>query len=207
MVSFVQGENRLTLHKEIMYRHIAWMTALRHQLRLSKSWEHTDERVKGLYVPTICEDYKNRLAVELHQFLSADELSSVKRKTNVATQILRIQSERLQDLRDQNHFDDFRHMEFHQLITNLYTEQGKTERIKNFPFYRIHLRGADTLHKVNPEDSVLQNRIYIFSMFYRGQSDFNSNPTIMKYYKQDISKATWPKKNVEVDVLEKDVEL
>ena len=29
----------------------------------------------------------------------------------------------------------------------------------------------------------------------------------MKYYKQDISKATWPKKNVEVDLLEKDVEL
>ena len=38
--------------------------------------------------------------------------------------------------RYQGYYDDFRHMEFHQLITNLYAGQGKAERIKNFPFPR-----------------------------------------------------------------------
>ncbi len=142
VVSFVKGENSHVLQKEIIYRHIAWMTALRHQLRLSRPWEHTKERVKGRYVPTICEDYTNRLEGELSLYLSKDELASLSGKTNMATQILKIQSVRLQALRDQNYFEDFRHMEFHQLITNLYAEQGKAERIKNFPFPRQYASTA-----------------------------------------------------------------
>ena len=43
--SFVQGEKASELQKELIYRHIAWMTALRHQLRLSRPWEHTKERL------------------------------------------------------------------------------------------------------------------------------------------------------------------
>ncbi len=142
VVSFVHGEKKEVVQKEIIYRHIAWMTALRHQLRLSRSWEHVEDRVKGLYVPTICEDYNNRLEIELRQYLSADELSSLKNKSNVATQILKTQSVRMQELRDKNYYEDFRHMEFHQLLSNLYAEQGKSERIKNFPFPRQYASTA-----------------------------------------------------------------
>lgn len=60
----------------------------------------------------------------------------------MATQILRKQSERLQELRDQNVFEDFRHMEFHQLIVSFYEDQGKSERIKNFPFPRQYASTA-----------------------------------------------------------------
>ncbi|HEV7382068.1 MAG TPA: bestrophin family ion channel, partial [Dyadobacter sp.] len=34
-----KSEEKL-LHKEMVYRHIAWLTALRFQLRETKSWEH-----------------------------------------------------------------------------------------------------------------------------------------------------------------------
>ena len=54
----------------------------------------------------------------------------------MATQILATQSKRLQELRNQNYFDDFRHMEFHQLMVSFYADQGKSERIKNFPYPR-----------------------------------------------------------------------
>ena len=40
---------------------------------------------------------------------------------------------------DEGYYEDFRHMEFHKLITNFYTEQGKSERIKNFPFPRQYV--------------------------------------------------------------------
>ncbi len=44
VVSFVDGENSDAIKKELIYRHIAWMTALRYQLRQSREWEHVENR-------------------------------------------------------------------------------------------------------------------------------------------------------------------
>ncbi|MEO9966278.1 MAG: bestrophin family ion channel [Reichenbachiella sp.] len=142
VVAFVSGDGSEEIKKELIYRHVAWLTALRHQLRLSRPWEHTENRVKGKYAPTVCEDYTNRLDNELIKYISEEEVKVLDQKTNVATQIMRYQSQRLQDLRDKNHFEDFRHMEFHQLIVSFYADQGKSERIKNFPFPRQYASTA-----------------------------------------------------------------
>ncbi len=136
VIAFVNGRNQEEIRKELIYRHVAWMTALRHQLRLSKEWEHTENRLSGLYAPIVCEDYNNKLDSELSQYLSKNELEKLEGKTNMATQILKNQSLRLQEIRDKDYYDDFRHMELHQLISSFYTDQGKSERIKNFPFPR-----------------------------------------------------------------------
>lgn len=141
-VSFVKGENSDAVHKELIYRHIAWLTALRFQLRLSRSWEHTEERIKGKYAPTVCEQYHNQLDKVLLQFIDKEELCTYENKTNMATQILKTQSVRLQELLDKGYFEDFRHMEFHHLITEFYAGQGKAERIKNFPFPRQYASTA-----------------------------------------------------------------
>ena len=135
-LSFVKGENKSEIQKELIYRHIAWVTILRHQLRLSREWEHVENRIKGLYAPSVTEDYTNELEKELSGFISLEEIKKLKTKANKATQILKIQSERLQELKDLEYFEDFRHMEFHKLITSFYEDQGKSERIKNFPFPR-----------------------------------------------------------------------
>ena len=142
VVAFVQGQDQISLQKEIVYRHIAWMTALRHQLRLSRPWEHLNERLNTIYSPVVCEDYNHKLNQELEQFLSTAELDEIKGKANLATQILKIQSRRLQELRDEGYFEDFRHMEFHHLIVSFYEDQGKSERIKNFPFPRQYASTA-----------------------------------------------------------------
>lgn len=142
IVTFIQGDNSEDIKKELIYRHIAWLTALRHQLRLARSWEHTENRLNGTYAPTVCEDYKNKLNQDLRRYLSDDELNQINSKSNKAAQILKNQSERLQKLKDQGYFDDFRHMAFHGHINNLYAGQGKTERIKNFPFPRQYASTA-----------------------------------------------------------------
>ena len=141
VVSFVQGNDSKEIQKELIYRHIAWMTALRHQLRLSKPWEHTNERLHH-FVPTICENYNNKLDTELSNYLSAQEINSLDGKTNKATQLLKNQSERLQALHDQGHFEHFRHMQLFDLIEDFYDQQGKAERIKNFPFPRQYASTA-----------------------------------------------------------------
>lgn len=136
VVSFVQGDNQEGIRKELIYRHIAWVTALRHQLRVSREWEHINDRLKGPYAPIVSEDYNTKLHSELALYISEKEINDIQNKTNEATQILKIQSERLQELRNEKYFEDFRHMEFHQLIATFYEDQGKSERIKNFPLPR-----------------------------------------------------------------------
>ncbi|MEP5791756.1 MAG: bestrophin family ion channel [Cyclobacteriaceae bacterium] len=141
VVSFIQGTNDAEVKKELIYRHIAWMTALRHQLRLSKPWEHTNERLQH-YAPTICENYINQLDTALSNYLSAQEINSLEGKANKATQLLKNQSERLQVLHDQGYFEDFRHMQIFAQIEDFYDHQGKAERIKNFPFPRQYASTA-----------------------------------------------------------------
>ena len=136
VTAFTHYEKHLYLSQELIYRHIAWLTALRHQLRRTKQWEHIENRGKGLYAPSFSEDYHNKLDSELKAYLPEQELEALKSKTNKAAQILKIQSLRMQELRDQNIYDDFRHMELHKLLSTFYTDQGKSERIKNFPFPR-----------------------------------------------------------------------
>ena len=127
--------------KNLYTGHIAWITSLRHQLRLSRPWEH-DVRLNEKYAPTVCEDYFVQLEDDIKQFLTDEEMNFIEHKTNGATQIVKIQSQRLQELRDQEFFEDFRHMEFHTLITNCYADQGKLERIKDFPFPRQYASTA-----------------------------------------------------------------
>ena len=135
-ISFIQGDNAETIQKRLIYRHIAWLTALRYQLRLLKEWEHTEDRVKGLYLPTMCEAYYNSLDNEVMHFISEEEFKAYKTKSNMAAQILATQAKELQTLKDQNYFDNFRHMELHKLLGTFYDDQGRSERIKNFPFPR-----------------------------------------------------------------------
>jgi putative membrane protein len=142
VIAFVQGDGASELRRELIYRHIAWMTALRHQLRLAREWEHSRERLSGRFVPTVCEGYHSLLDAELTHFLSQEDISRYRTSTNTAAQILKDQAARLQTLCSAGHFDDFRHMELHQLIVSLYDDQGKAERIKNFPFPRQYASTA-----------------------------------------------------------------
>lgn len=141
-IAFIQGDNEDAIKKEMIYRHIAWMTALRHQLRLSREWEHTDERNNKAYSPTVCENYIRKLDEDLSMFIDSKELDTVINKTNTATQIMKVQAERLQKLKDLGYYNDFQHMELHQLMVSFYEDQGKSERIKNFPFPRQYASTA-----------------------------------------------------------------
>ncbi|MER3328507.1 MAG: bestrophin family ion channel, partial [Candidatus Kapaibacterium sp.] len=140
--SFVKGYDSDHIKKELIYRHIAWLTALRYQLRLSRTWEHKEERIQNRYSENVCENYTASLNSELSKYISQSEIKELEGKSNLATQILKTQSVRFQELRDNETYEDFRHMELQNLITNLYEEQGKAERIKNFPFPRQYASTA-----------------------------------------------------------------
>lgn len=134
--SFIQGDGSDKIKKELIHRHTAWLTALRYQLRLEREWEHTEYRLSAKYNPNISEMYFEKLEEEVKNVLCEEEFDLYKSKANMATQILHKQGLRLQELRNLDYFEDFRHMEFHKLITEFMADQGRSERIKNFPFPR-----------------------------------------------------------------------
>lgn len=136
VTGFLTDKKADPVKQELIYRHLAWITALRYQLRLSREWEHKELRVKGVYQPEVCELYYDNLEKEILQFISEEEFNRYKGKSNIASLILKYQSERLQELHDLGYFESFRHMELHKLVSEFYGDQGRSERIKNFPFPR-----------------------------------------------------------------------
>lgn len=126
------------LHLTLYRRHIAWLTALRYQLRENKPWEainlaHNREyRNKFFRV----EEQDGTLADAVRPYLSEEEYLRIQSKSNKAVQILALQSEHLRQLLEQGLIEDFRHIELEKIIVELYHQQGAGERIKGFPYPR-----------------------------------------------------------------------
>jgi len=136
--TFTPAEKREleAIHREMVMRHIAWLTALRHQLRERRRWEHRNKKKEEAYFQKVVPEYTVTLRDDIREYLGAEEKATVMKASNKATILLANQSARLKELRKQSLIDEFRHMKLQDLLIDLYTQQGKCERIKNYPFPR-----------------------------------------------------------------------
>jgi putative membrane protein len=73
---------------------------------------------------------------ELSPFLHPTEMNQIMNAKNGATQLIANQSAQLTELRKRKILNDFQHMEMERMLIDFYTQQGKNERIKNFPLPR-----------------------------------------------------------------------
>ena len=126
------------IHRRLINRHIAWLTALRFELRQPKNWENMTSRSarafkKRFKVPEEVED----LDLLLRKYLTQEEFDKIQGAQNLAAQILSLQSKDLKELEHRGLTEDFRHIELEKLLGSFYTCQGKAERIKNFPYPRV----------------------------------------------------------------------
>lgn len=126
------------LHKELFYRHFSWLTALRFQLRETKSWENVKtksynrEYLKYYKVP----EWESSLEDELEPFLNEEEIKYILTVNNKSTQILAMQSEQLKELNKGGFVTDYYYAVIENQLKDLYDQQGRCERIKNFPYPR-----------------------------------------------------------------------
>lgn len=126
------------LHRQIIYRHFAWLTALRFQLREVKSWENVKTRsynrqfLANYKVP----EWESSLEKELNGLLRDDERQYILSTKNRATQIIAMQSAQFKVLNEQEAISDYNYVALVNLLKDLYEQQGKCERIKNFPYPR-----------------------------------------------------------------------
>lgn len=120
----------------IIYRHIAWLHAMKHAMRQRTGWEHNlpaSERQRKYFEKRI--DFSS-FDADASVFLSKQDMEWIKTKKNAATQLLDRQSQHIAELRSKKWIDEFKQIELQKLITDMYAEQGATERIKNTPLPR-----------------------------------------------------------------------
>lgn len=132
------GGKESSVVKRIFYRHFAWLTALRFQLRESRSWENMNQRSNSAYRKSRYEipELNSTLEEELKQYLSGEELEYILSKKNKATQLTALQSEEFGELKKAGDINDFQWTLLQQSIIKFTDDQGKAERIKNFPYPR-----------------------------------------------------------------------
>jgi putative membrane protein len=134
----VSDEELKGLKTTIVHRHIAWFTALRHAMRQSRPWEGflqsktNREWSKMMHIP----EFENKLEDDLKPLLSEKERIYVLGKTNKPTTILSLQSKHIKELKGRGLIWEFSFLNLEELLKDLYDLQGKTERIKNFPYPR-----------------------------------------------------------------------
>jgi ion channel-forming bestrophin family protein len=124
--------------KTLVYRHIAWITTLRHAMRQRKPWETfaehktNQEWLKMLNIP----EHRHTVEEELSHLLSKEELDYILTKTNKSAVLVSMQSKHLRTLKESGHIWEFSFLELEAILKELFDLQGKSERIKNFPYPR-----------------------------------------------------------------------
>jgi len=123
--------------RELVYRHLAWLTALRYQLRENRAWEsaskaHNAEYLKYYSIP----EMQTPLETELAKFLPHAELMQILATGSKATQILGLQSKAIKGLFASQVIVVTQFVEMQRSIRDFLLQQGRCERIKDFPYPR-----------------------------------------------------------------------
>ena len=119
--------------KELIYRHLAWINALRVQLRQPSTFSMKARKS----LKHIIEEYKeDSIADVIKPFISEDEIKSLETRRNVATHLIKKQALHLEKLIDSGGINEFDKLLLHHLLEEMYNQQGACERIKNTPFPR-----------------------------------------------------------------------
>lgn len=130
------GQAAHTTRRELVYRHLAWVNALRMQLRRTSRFHEKPARATKRRLERHGAHMRNDWDEELRPFLADDELARVTAMANPATHLLTHQGTQLASLVKEARLDLFHQIAMMEVVTELYTLQGKCERIKNTPLPR-----------------------------------------------------------------------
>jgi putative membrane protein len=125
--------------RQLVYRHLAWLTALRHQMREVKPWESM-ERAENV-------EYQRRYAIperehtlesDLTRYISSAESEQVLASHSRAMQVIALQNKDLCRLFADGNLTASQFGDLQSTVRQLIDQQSRSERIKNFPFPRQH---------------------------------------------------------------------
>jgi ion channel-forming bestrophin family protein len=132
---FITDETR---RMELIRRHLAWLTALRFQLREERAWEHMNEPSNRAYQERTFDvpERATKVLEELEPHLSTPDLTELRERKNRAVHLIGQQGRTLRALAKAGQLTELRHIELERQLALLFDLQGRAERIKNFPYPR-----------------------------------------------------------------------
>ncbi len=122
----------------LVYRHFAWLTSLRYAMREPRGWEtmtqinNREFQQKTFHVP----EHTTPLPEELKKYLPDSERTKILATKNKAAQLLALQGQTLKSLHQSGALDILKFIELERTLKDLTDAQGRSERIKNFPYPR-----------------------------------------------------------------------
>jgi putative membrane protein len=123
--------------QKLVYRHLAWLTILRYQLRTGRPWESTNRSYNKEYEQFYTIPEKEMpMEQELLKYIPTEQVKQVLAQTNPATLLLSDQSLVITNLAKETRLDNVRYFEMHKLLREFSNYQGACEKIKNFPYPR-----------------------------------------------------------------------
>jgi putative membrane protein len=123
--------------RQVLYRHIAWLTALRHSLRRPMPWETMARGANREYRRKyyhIAEDLSS-LEAELKTLLG-DEGTVVAAQSQPALELLHLQGKQFNALQKDEAIPSSAYGELLRILRDCHDQQAKCDRIKNAPYPR-----------------------------------------------------------------------
>ena len=128
------GEIDKNTQKTMVYRHLAWINALRIQLRQPTSFSIKENAsVEALFNK---HGERNPACDAVAEFISSEEYSDLDNRKNVATHLVKLQAREVKKIESDGKISEFDKQILHHTLEELYNLQGMCERIKNTPFPR-----------------------------------------------------------------------
>ncbi|MBK6920755.1 MAG: hypothetical protein IPH07_25390 [Deltaproteobacteria bacterium] len=122
--------------RALVLRHLAWVNALRLQLRRTSRFHERPSRTTRARLERHAELMRNDWELELSPLLADEELAATRAVANPAAHLLQRQGEQLATMVRAQRLDLFHQISMMEAIREMYSLQGMCERIKNTPLPR-----------------------------------------------------------------------
>lgn len=121
----------------LIYRHLAWLTSLRYDMREFQVWEssnkrHNKEYQKFYSIP----EWETPLEKELKKYLNNEDLKHISSLQSKPTQIISLQGDTIKDLYKKQQIAILQFVDMERSMKEFFVLQGKSEQIKKFPYPR-----------------------------------------------------------------------
>jgi putative membrane protein len=124
--------------KDLVHRHLAWLTAVRYELRGPRVWESATRRHNADYQRQAYDVPERSVALDsaLQPYLAPQALAELLRRGRIAGDLMARQSRAIHDLYAGGEIPVLHHTEMQKTLKDLLDQHARVERIKNFPYPR-----------------------------------------------------------------------
>lgn len=122
----------------LIRRHLAWLTAVRYQLRTPRVWESAGDAPNAEYRQHafVVPEHAVPLAQALAPFLAPGEIDAFIAQGAAPMLLMRAQSRTIRDLYAAGVLAVLHHTEMEKTLKDLIDQHARAERLKNFPYPR-----------------------------------------------------------------------